>query len=195
MDPATIGTCLFSFGMSMVVKLLKSRMRCSRISGIVLPSKGGASTMVERLAQSDNAIILDLNNNIEMNLSEKEMEIFKSLSRQSPSFAVHIYPLLKRYVQNVKKNFPHKKIIVVGSNIKELQYCGIKKGDILSFIPNTEFSNIIMGALMSETDKELFQNSRLELLLGTKEKLRNVYESYDDLQKKITAKYGLSVKI
>lgn len=193
-DPVSVGSCLFSLGVSMLVKMLKKKCLCNKILGIVIPSKSGATNLTNGLNLTDDCVILDISENIKFTLNEKELEMFNTLDRQSPSYLVHVMPLYRRYFEKVKKDFKGRRIILVSSNSKELEYCGIKKKHIHSFVPNSEFSKIIEDNL-PEAQRLIFSSSRMELLLNAKEKQRTVYKSFDDLKEKIVSKYKLSVKI
>jgi hypothetical protein len=193
-DPISISGCLFSLGMSMLVKMLKKKCLCNKIVGIVVPSKSGTTQLVNSLNLTDESIVLDLSENIKLTLNEKELEMFNTINRQSPSYMIHILPLYKRYFEQIKKDFKGRRIILVSSNSKELEYCGIAKKLIHSFVPNSEFTKIIADNLPEE-QRAMFEASRLELLLNAKERQRSVFKSFDDLKEKIVAKYKLSVKI
>lgn len=193
-DPVSVGSCLFSLGVSMLVKMLKKKCLCNKVLGVVIPSKSGATQLTNGLNLTDDCVILDISENIKFTLNEKELEMFNTLDRQSPSYLVHVMPLYRRYFEKVKKDFKGRRIILVSSNSKELEYCGIKKGAIHSFVPNSEFSKIIEDNL-PEAQRQIFSASRMELLLNAKEKQRTVYKSFDDLKEKMVVKYKLSVKI
>ncbi len=193
-DPISITGCLFSLGVSMLVRMLKKKCLCNKILGIVVPSKSGTTQLVNSLNLTDDCVILDLAENIKLTLNEKELEMFNTLNRQSPSYMIHILPLYKRYFEKIKKDFKGKRIILVSSNSKEIEYCGVAKKLIHSFVPNTEFTKIIADNLPEE-QRSMFEASRLELLLNAKERQRTVFKSFDDLKEKIVAKYKLSVKI
>lgn len=194
MDPVSVGSCLFSLGVSMLVKMLKKKCLCNKILGVVIPSKSGASHLTNGLNLTDDCVILDISENIKFTLNDKELEMFNTLDRQSPSYLVHVMPLYRRYFEKVKKDFKGRRIILVSSNSKELEYCGIKKNAIHSFVPNTDFSKIIEDNL-PEAQRQIFSASRMELLLNAKEKQRTVFKSFDDLKEKMVVKYKLSVKI
>lgn len=193
-DPISVSSCLFSLGVSMFVRLLKKKCLCNKILGIVVPSKAGTTQLINSLALTDEVVILDLAENIKLTLNDKELEMFNTLNRQSPSYMIHVMPLYKRYFEQIKKDFKGKRILLVSSNSKEIEYCGIAKKKIHSFVPNSDFTKIISDNLPEE-QKQIFEASRLELLLNAKERQRTVFKSFDDLKEKIVAKYKLSVKI
>jgi hypothetical protein len=193
-DPVSVAGCLFSMGVSMLVRMLKKKCLCNKVLGIIVPSKAGTTQLVNSLNLTDDCVILDLAENIKLTLNEKELEMFNTLNRQSPSYMIHILPLYKRYFEQIKKDFKGKRIILVSSNSKEIEYCGVNKKLIHSFVPNSEFTKII-GDNLPEDQKVMFEASRLELLLNAKEANRSVFKSFDDLKEKIVAKYKLSVKI
>lgn len=190
----TAVSCLFSLGVSLLWKVIQTKIKCNIIQGVVIPSKGGCSKLVDSVAVSDKYVVLDLNENIKLNLNPDELKLFESIDRNNASFTIHIFPLYKKYIEKVKKDFKGKQIIVLASSAKELEYCGINRIHI--YIPNTEFSNIINCSLESDkSSQDVFNKSRMDLLLSTKEKKRTIYESFDSLKKEFVARYKVEIKI
>lgn len=169
-------------------KMFKS-IKCNRIFGICVPCKAGKSLFIDSISVSDNYLLLDLERNLELTMTQEDAQRLNAL-KGTASYQIHAYPIYKRYYEEIIKNYRNKAIIVFCSDLRLMAYLGIKK--TYTFIPSNTLSDAIRANL-DEHDAKLFTDSRLELLLNAKKMIS--YSSFDELQKALQAKFKLQVKL
>jgi hypothetical protein len=175
-----------------IVTTLYQKVNCSRLYGVCIPKHSGKSYLVS-MCLGDNIELLDLEANLNLHLTESEKETLKSFESSNSSYNLHYYPLARKYLEEVRKNFKHKNIMVFSSNYDLLVYCGVSKSNIKTYVPSNDLSNNIRNNL-NDHDKKIFDSSRIELMLKGANKLIS-YHSFDDMNKDIIRKFKLSIKL
>ncbi len=184
--------CILTGGVSLLYRACKS-VKCGNIKCIVIPTKCGKSTLIGNLTDF-NFKILDLEENALLSLSQEERDKLNQMKGNS-SFNLHYYPLVKKYLDNIKENFKHNNLLIFCSDIELAKYCGITKKNIYSFVPSNRLTNEILNRVVSQntTEKQIFESSRLNVLL------KNInlksYDSYDELKNLVMNKFKLKSKL
>lgn len=166
-------------------------IRCGAdIYGVIIPQKSGKSSFVSQISSSKYCLI-DLDENIKVVLSSEEQAKIDKLNETSRK--LHLFPLAKKYVKELRQQHRDKKLIILSSSLELVEYCGIHKKDIYNFSPSNTLSEHIKCQL-SEEQKASFEHSKLELVLRADSLI--TYNSFDDLAKEIMNKFkGLQLKI
>lgn len=166
-------------------------IRCGAdIYGVIVPRKSGKSMFVSQISSSKYCLI-DLDENIKVILSTEEQAKIDKLNETSRK--LHLFPLCKKYVAELRKQHRDKKLIILSSSLELVEYCGIHKKDIYNFSPSATLSETIKCSLSVEEQAE-FEHNKLELVLRADS--LTTYNSFEDLGKEIMTKFkGLQLKI
>jgi hypothetical protein len=162
---------------------------CSRIVGLAIPSKAGKSVLSDGISSHDNWLVLDVERLIELSMSAEEAERLKHIKGTS-SYQIHAYPIYKKYYLDILKAHPRKNIICLVSDLRLLEYLGIKK--TYTFVPDNKLADAMVKA-MGDEDAKLFTDSRLDLLANTHNYI--TYKGFDDLATLIVDKFKLRTKL
>lgn len=165
------------------------KIKCPQDVAIVAPHYSGKSFFVNSVSSKKFAL-LDLEENVRLHLSKEEKELLASLNNNS-SYNLHYFPVVKKYLQQIKKDHKGKNLIIFSSNYELLEFCGIK--NIMSFVPSNELSNNIKLTL-DEDKKKQFDSSRVDLMLKAGDNLIS-FNSFDDFGKQIINKFKLQAKL
>lgn len=175
-----------------IITTLYKKINCSKLYGVTIPKHSGKSYLVSMCLGNDTEL-LDIEANVSLSLTEAEKETLKSFESSNSSYNLQYYPLCRKYLEQVRKDFKNKNIIVFSSNYDLLVYCGVAKSNIKTYVPSNDLSNNIRQNL-NEHDKKIFDSSRIELMLKGAKKLIS-YHSFDDMNKDIIHKFKLSIKL
>lgn len=170
--------------------LTKIRCNSGSLSAIVIPRFSGKSTFVSTVC-SKEYLLLDIESNIQLSLTEEEKSRLNSLVGNS-SFNLHFYPLAKAYLTNIQQNHKNRKIIVVSSDLELVKYLGIKY--ILAYVPTNTLGDAVKANL-SEEQKAIYEQSRIDLLINIKQKDISSFTDFQSLTQMIMNKYKLSQKL
>lgn len=159
------------------------------IYGIIIPQKSGKTSFVSQISSSKYCLI-DLDENIKVVLTSEEQDKIDKLNETSRK--LHLFPLAKKYVKELRTQHRDKKLIILSSSLELVEYCGINKKDIYNFAPSNSLSKHIKCQL-SEEHKASFEHSKLELALKADSLI--TYNSFEDLSKEIMTRFkGLQLK-
>ena len=122
MEPVSILGCLARPLLSAVGKLRK--VDCGSVNAVVLPRYSGKSTFINSVSSKDY-LLLDLESNIQLELSEAERQKLQSLVGNS-SYNLHWFPIARDYLKKIRENHKHKRLIVFCSDLELVKYLGIK---------------------------------------------------------------------
>jgi len=162
---------------------------CNRIVGLAIPAKAGKSVLADNISVADNWLILDVERLIELSMTQEESDRLAKLKGTS-SYQIHAYPLYKKYYLDILKAHKNRNIIVLASDLKLLDYLGIKK--TFTFVPNNKLSDCIAKSL-DEASAKLFTDTRLELLANTNKYI--TYDGFDKLADLLATKFKLQTKL
>lgn len=175
-----------------LVKILFNKVDCGSIIAICAPRFSGKSHLISQTIGKKYKL-LDLEQNIMLHLTSDEKQMLTSFESSNESYNLHYYPLCKKYLVELKKNWKHKALIIFSSDFELLKYCGLTDDKINVFIPSNSLADAIRANL-NEHDTKLFDNSRTELMLKGSKKV-NAYSSFDDFNKMIISKFKLQNKL
>jgi hypothetical protein len=175
-----------------VIALLKAfgKVKCPHMAGVVIPRYAGKTTFTQSITSNDY-LILDLEENVKMMMSENEKAQLLSL-QGSPSFNLHYYPLCLKYLDEIRANHKGKSIIVFLSSLELAQYCKIKT--LHTYIPCSKLCDEIKARLGQDAQK-VFETCKNDLLVKLKPKQLNVYSSFEQLTDFLCAKFKLVSKL
>jgi hypothetical protein len=190
MDPISTGLCCLSGAFTMFRILRKVKCNSGLIKVVILPHSCGKSTFI-RSVSSDVFTLLDLESNVAMSLEPAMQNKIVQL-RGDPSFNLTWYPLVKTYLDGVKKAFKKKNLLLFISDPELATYLKIDKKDILSLIPSNAMANQISGKLSPE-DRAVFEDGRMQLLL--KHYNLQSFNSWAELSEILRDLFDIKVKL
>lgn len=170
-------------------KIFKS-VKCNHLVAVVVPRFGGKSSFIQSVS-SNNYLLLDLEENVKMMMSDNERLQLESL-QGSNSFNLHYFPLVNKYLKDIVENHPNKNILVFVSSLDLAKYCKIKT--VNAFVPSSNLCDSIKAGLTGELQK-LFDASKNDLLVRLKPKQLNVYNSWEQLSELLSDRFGLTSKL
>lgn len=182
-------TCVVSPVLFLMGKMCKN-IKCPKVVAVVVPRFGGKSTFIQSVS-SNNYLLLDLEENVKMMMTDSEKSQIESL-QGSNSFNLHYYPLVKKYLKSIVLDHPNKNIVVFVSSLDLAKYCEIKT--INAFVPSSNLCDTIKAGLSGEAQK-LFDTSKNDLLVKLKPKQLNVYDSWLKLGELLSDKFDLTSKL
>lgn len=162
---------------------------CNRIVGLAIPAKAGKSVLSDNISTHENWLILDVERLIELSMTKEEAERLSHIKGTS-SYQIHAYPMYKKYYLDILKSHKNRNIIVMASDLRLLDYLGIKK--TYTFVPNNKLADAISKTL-DEDNCKLFNDTRLDLLANTKNYI--TYEGFDKLGELLVEKFKLRTKL
>jgi hypothetical protein len=181
--------CLISPVILILSKLFKN-VKCPQVVAVVVPRFGGKSNFIQSVSSNDY-LLLDLEENVKMMMSDNEKAQLESL-QGSNSFNLHYFPLVNKYLKSVIADHPNKNILVFVSSLDLAKYCGIKT--IQAFVPSSSLCDSIKGSLAGDVQR-LFDASKNDLLVKLKPKQLNVYNSWTQLNELISDKFHLTSRL
>lgn len=176
----------------MGLKAIFKKVDCGKIEAVVAPRFSGKSHLVSQ-AIGKKYKLLDLEENIKLHLTADEKQMLSSFESSNASYNLHYYPLVKKYLIELRKNWKHQNLLIFSSDYELLKYCGMSDSQINVFIPSNSLATAITSNL-NEHDQRLFDSSRTELMLKGSDKVVS-YSSFDDMNKLIIAKWKLQNKL
>lgn len=162
---------------------------CARIVGLAIPAKAGKSVLSDAISTHDNWLILDVERLVELSMSAEEAERLNKI-KGTASYQIHAYPIFKKYYIELLKAHKGRNIICLVSDLRLLEYLGIKK--TYTFVPDNKLADAMLKS-MAEDDSKLFTDSRLDLLANTHNYI--TYRGFDDLRDLICEKFKLRTKL
>lgn len=160
------------------------------LTAIIIPRFCGKSTLISSLA-SKEYLLLDIEQNLKLSLSPEEQLRLNTLVNDS-SWSLHYYPLARKYLHEIQQNHKNRKIIVVCSDLELVKYLQIKT--IVAYLPNGSLGDAIKSNL-TEEQKLIYENSRIDLLINVKQKLVSSYTDFQSLTQMVINKFKLSQKL
>lgn len=178
-----------------IVKFLsKIKCRYSSLSAVVSPRKSGRTELVKSL-EDKRYILLDLDSSVKMEMTNEETQKLNQLERdnESTSYNSFYYPLCKRYLQKLKKNFKKKNIIVFSSDPELVKYLEIS--NVLYLSPSNKLFSTILDKYQNDNGlKKLLQQSRDNVVSHAGKKLC-AYNSYEQMMSLVADKFSLKPKL
>lgn len=181
--------CLIRPVLSVLSKFIKS-IRCHQLVAIVSHHKAGKSHFINSI-QSKDWLILDLEENVKMNLTENEKVHLNKFIGNS-SFNIHYYPKCREYLDDVEKNHKNKNIIVFCSDYDLVKYLKIKT--VYCFAPSNNLSEMIKNNIQDEDELKNYNENRLKVILDAGSKLIT-FNSFDEFSQKLISKFKLQQKL
>lgn len=186
-------SCLFG-GLTSIIKLVWNRFTCNSVQGVVIPASCGKTTLVKQLQSRDNSLIVDFEEFLRLNIPKEDADRIVALQDRGETVSANLilYPIARDTLKELKKNHRFKRIIIVTSDLKLLEYMGVKSNIILA--PTSDFFTIIQSRIDSQEEKALNDQSRTDILLASKNKLIP-YASWDALRDIICSTLKLVPKL
>ncbi len=98
----------------------------------------------------------------------------------------------KAYVDDLLKQFPKKKFLLLVSTKEESEYLGVDKVNSFAVCPSVSLFNTILGDIEGNLNKKnVMEKARLELIKNTESEKLNIFDSFDDLYNVIKRVYKL----
>lgn len=186
-------SCLFG-ALGTVLKGIWNHFTCNSVEGVVMPASGGKTTLVKQLQSRDNSLIVDWEEYLRLNIPKEDADRIVALQDRGETVSANLilYPLARDALKELKKRFRFKRIIIITSDLKLLDYMGVKAKIILA--PTSDFFTIIQSRVDSQEEKALNDQSRTDILLASKNKLIP-YASWDALRDIVCATMKLVPKL
>ncbi len=185
--------CLFG-SLATVVKAVWNHFTCNTVEGVVIPSSGGKTTLVKQLQSRDNSLIVDWEEYLKLNIPKEDADRICALQDRGEQVSANLilYPLARDALKELKKRFRFKRIIIITSDLKLLDYMGIKTKLVLA--PTSDFFTLIQSRIDSQEEKAINDASRTDILLASKNKLVP-YASWDQLRDVVCSALKLVPKL
>lgn len=188
-------SCLFGMGLKFLFNRLQ-KINCIDFVGVAVHSQGGKSTLAKSLqATRDNALILDLEENVKISLTEeksRQLQAYKN-NMELSTYNSLFYIYAKEFVETLRKNYPKRRIILLSSDPELLKYC-VKNIKILACITSNELFTKILNNQTNEEIKKLIEQTRTNLMT-TNYRKAFIYNNFDDLTRFICEKLDLKNKL
>lgn len=185
----TIVCSLFKF-LPNIINFLRG-IRCrSSLNGLVLPL--GKSQLVKNLqAHQKDMKLIDLEEQVKLEISKEENDKLQELKSRGEiqTYSQKFKVLSKTYVESLRKNFPKEKFILVASDMDILVYCGVKKRNIVSFVPSNMFWKQISESIEDGSLKAVYETARQNLIINNKS--LNVFSTFEELYSVASRLFGL----
>jgi hypothetical protein len=98
----------------------------------------------------------------------------------------------KEYVDDLIKQFPKKKFLLLVSSKEESEYLGVDKVNSFAVCPSVKLFNEVMGDIEGNLNHKLkMEKERLDLIKNTDSDQLNIFDSFDDLYNVIKRVYKL----
>lgn len=188
MEPVSILGCLARPLFSVLGKLKK--VDCGSVNAVVLPRCAGKSTFINSVSSKDY-LLLDIEENLKLELSEAERSKLQSLVGNS-SYNLHYFPLARDYLKKIRENHKHKRLVIFCSDLELVKYLGIK--NVFTYVPSNGLSERIKMGL-EEEQRAVYEQSRMELLIHAKDKALTAYNDFTALAQMISAQFKLAQKL
>lgn len=177
-----------AFGSYSLYRWYKQRKRTSVDATFcfLTSRRSGTSTQIKRLLNENKtwqkAVILDEDDIINTQTLDKQDLLVSLRNSNTDSYLVQLFPLLKTYLDDIRRIYPKKPVIIFTSQPQLINFLGLKKQNCCVFLPNTEFYKSLMSNM--DTDDVSQMTSSREQLLG-ESYARIMYRSYKDMLRQL----------
>lgn len=184
--------CIIAPIVKTIVKVMKG-IKCNGIYGVVLPKKCG-KTELAKAFESDKYLILDLESSIKLHMTQEQLQKLQQLENnfEQTSYNSFYYPVAKEYIQNMKKNFKKKKIIVFHSDPELLEYVGIT--NTLYLCPNNKLFKEISEREQNQALKKAITDSHDMVIKLAGSHLKS-FDTWASLLNIVSTKFNLKLKL
>jgi hypothetical protein len=157
-----------------------ANINCNRVIGVVLPKASGKSCVARDFIKDKQTDIIDIESVVRLTIDNETLKKLDELKgkKEMTSYNTMFYPICKNYIDNIRKNFKNKKLIVLSSDRTLLKYCGTEKTFV--FVPSNEFSNKIKASLEPDVSA-LFEANKTDILLNAGLEKINVFNDFNEL--------------
>lgn len=177
-----------------LVRIIRSiNWNCGSVYGVCVPKRCGKTELIKSV-ESDRYILLDIEAVLQISLDEEHIQKLNKLKMnlELESYNAYYYPLAKQYLDNLRKDFKNKNIIVFASDPKLLRYCRVVK--VVYCSPSNKLFNKLLSENPTEDMKQLLIRSRDVMIRLSGDKLKG-YSTFEQLQQLVVEKFKLKAKI
>lgn len=166
-------------------------LRKRKIYGIVMSSNTGKTTLCQNL-KGDGVKVVDLDKyTYNLYLTKDEQSLVDKLKTDNPNeYDIFFNAKAKKYVEQLKKDYPTEKLVMVGSLKSVLKSVGCN--EIRHYAPDEKLFNDIRKDLEDENDINQMIGSRVRLVSDAGDNLL-LFSNWDNLQNDI--KKWLKIKV
>jgi hypothetical protein len=170
-------SCLFG-GLVKLVRYLWETATCNTVESIILLT--GKTSLVKQLQARDGSLVCDWEEHLRMQVSAEDAKRITDLESRGESASLILYPLAKKALTDLKKDFRFKRIILVSSDLNMMKYLGIKPTLILT--PSSDFYSIIQSRIDDPQEKTVLDRLRTDILVASKNPIPfNNWEALTDI--------------
>jgi hypothetical protein len=170
--------------------------RAGKLHGVLLP-EGKSSLTAQLSAGASSAksrvIFCDVESVGKENLSDAERTKVDELEANGEDSRSLVWPKMKQHVYSLRKDFPKYDILVLSGNRELLKFLGCKK--IVSYIPSSSLFEDYVSGLSDDAKVQAKRQERTQLLLDAGKIRPHTFTSWDDLQKDVGERFGLSPRL
>ena len=164
-----------------VLKLVMflSTLNKRKVYGLCMSASSGKTTLVKNL-RADGVRPIDLEEyTLRLFLSEEERKIVDRLKNEDINqYECFFEPKCKKYVEELKKNYPNEKLVVVASSVRLLQACGCT--NIRYYAPAQSLFNTIRETVEDNDITNNIISGRMRLVSDAGKKLM-LFSSFEGL--------------
>lgn len=159
------------------------KKNANKIFVVLTARKAGLTTQLNKIdIENSNVILIDSQETIINSQIEVEREHLRHLLDTDPDgFKIKFYPLLYKYIEDIKQiNRNHLPIVIFSSDPNIVNYLGIKSKYVCTLLPSLTMINNLVKKFDDKEAKLLTENKE-KLLTQRYEKF--VYKSFSELVK------------
>ena len=168
--------------------LTRMRQRAGHVCALVMPKKSGKTRLSANLRSVEGKVktlIVDLNEVIESKLKDEEHD-------NNNNHTVRYYPIAKKYVDELKANFPHHRILVLCDDYDLTQHLGIV--DVISYLPRLNLQQQLAARIEDEEERKKTEYNYISLLQSGCP-IIIYFDDFKTLTNEVRERYSLSLTV
>lgn len=158
---------------------------------VVLVSRKSGTTQALRNAQDetkDKCVLVDaLEDIVETQPAEVRTHLHHLLDTNSDAFAVKAYPLVKSYIDDMRRIHKRRPVVLFTSDVALVRFLRVPERQVVCCLPNINYYSKTVSKL-SEQDSKVYAFSREKLITQPYQKL--LFSSQMELQRLVEKMVG-----
>jgi hypothetical protein len=168
--------------------LVRLRQRAGHVCALVMPKKSGKTRLSSNLRSVEGKVktlIVDLNEVIESKLRDEE-------TGNENNRTVRYYPVAKKYVDELKANFPKHRLLILCDDYTLTQHLGIV--DVVCCLPRLDLHQQLVARIEDEDERKKCEYNYISLLQSGCPIL-TYFDDFKTLTSEIRERYSLSLTV
>lgn len=163
MQALSSATGIVGIGIMRWWTLRRSRAK-KRLFVVLTSRKSGLTTQLQELDNHQNILLIDAMEDVLSTQPVEERELLKELANNnSDAFCVKMFPLVKRYLEDCRKTYKNRPIILFTSEPALVDFLKVPKYQVACLLPSMQlYQRLLID--FQEDDLRLLSKSRESLI-------------------------------